>query len=135
MTKYLKIFLLCLLFPVLTGCTSLVTYIEDLQKQSVDEHERAAMDRRSVNFQPQYRFKVPQRGELTPVEKRLVGAAPPRQGKVVLDGAVRYYSANGHVCQYINVARYQPGAGRKSACFIGGRWVLAAPVLNTQSVK
>lgn len=107
-----------------------MTYIEDLQKQSVDD-----FDARSVQFRPQYRFKAPGRGELTAVEKRLVGAAPPRQGKVVLDGAVRYYSANGHVCQYINVARYQPGVGRKSACFIGGRWVLAAPVLNTQPVK
>ncbi len=130
MTKCLKIILLCSLFPVLTGCTNLINYFENLQKQSVDD-----FDMRSVQFRPQYRFKAPGRSELTAEEKRLVGAPPPRQGKVVLDGATRYYSANGHVCQYINVARHRSGTGRKSACFIGGRWVLAAPVLNTQPVK
>lgn len=112
-----------------------MTYFEDLQKQSVDEFERLNLDKRSVEFRPQYRFKAPDRGELTAAEKRLVGAPPPSQGQVVLDGATRYYSANGHVCQYINAARSRPDVGRKSACFIGGRWVLAAPVLNTQPVK
>lgn len=130
MINYLRIFLLCSLFPLLTGCTSLLMYFENLQKQSVDD-----FDQRSVEFRPQYRFQAPQRGELTPAEKRLLGAPPPRQGRVILDGATRYYSANGNVCQYITTARYQPGAGRKSACFIGGRWVLAAPVLNTSPVK
>ncbi|MEZ5537341.1 MAG: hypothetical protein R3F02_17190 [Thiolinea sp.] len=130
MFNYLNIFLLCLMLPVVSGCTSLITYLESLQKQSVDEFEQ-----RSVTFRPQYRFKAPERGELSVAEKRLLGAPPPQQGKVILDGATRYYSANGHVCQYLNVAHRQPGAGRKSACFVGGRWVLAAPVLNTQPVK
>jgi hypothetical protein len=130
MLKYLNILLLCLTLPVLSGCTSMIAYLESLQKQSVDD-----FDQRSVTFRPQYRFQAPERGELSAAEKRLLGAPPPRQGKVILDGATRYYSANGHVCQYINAPGYQAAGGRKSACFVGGRWVLAAPVLNTQPVK
>nr|HPQ96849.1 hypothetical protein [Thiolinea sp.] len=62
--------------------------------------------------------------------KRLIGAPPPRDGLVELDGT-RYYSANGNVCQYFRSVR-NPVETPQPACFVNGRWQLAAPVLNTQ---
>lgn len=129
MLMYLKVLFLCLMLAPLSGCIDFVKYLERLQEQSVDD-----LDIRSVNFQPKFQFEAPQRENLTPEEQRLVGAPPPRQGEVVLDG-VRYYSANGHVCQYFNSASSKVGAKPKSACWINNKWVLAVPVLNTEPVK
>ena len=89
---------------------------------------------RSVHFRPQFQVAAPKRSQLSPEEQRLVGAPPPRQGEVELDG-VRYYSANGNVCQYFPAEKRRPEAPPKSACWINGRWLLAAPVLNTGLVK
>lgn len=131
MLNYLKLMMFGLTLSVLSGCTNLLEYWQSMHAaQNLEQFEQ-----RSVNFRPQYRLKAPAREELTLAEKRLLGAPPPKQGQVVLDGATRYYSANGHVCQYINISRYQQAGGRKSACFINGRWVLAAPVLNTPAVR
>lgn len=116
-----------------SGCTNLMVYFENLQKgfqqQRVDEFAQ-----RSVQFQPQYDFNKPKRETLTPSEQKLVGAPPPPKGIVLLDGT-RYYSANGHVCHLFKDTRYQSPVGTKSACYIDGRWVLAAPVLNTRQAK
>lgn len=129
MLMYLRVLCLCMLFPLMTGCTGIMKYIERLQAQSVDEYEQ-----RSANFQPKFQFQAPAREELTAEEKRLIGAPPPQQGEVILDG-VRYYSGNGYICQYFTQGRGRNDPRPKSACWINGRWVLAAPVVNTEPAK
>ncbi len=129
MLVYLKLLFGCTLLTLLTGCSGFFKYMEDMQKQSVDD-----FDKRSVYFQPKFQLEAPKRTALSPEEQRLVGAPPPQQGEVLLDG-VRYYSANGHICQYFITRNRQPEIGSKSACYINGRWVLAAPVLNTDPIK
>ena len=134
--RYITQLLIAMLLSGLSGCTQIsniktyfVNFQEGLQRQKVDEFAQ-----RSVNFQPQYEFNQPKREELSAGEQRLVGAPPPPKGVALLDGT-RYYSANGHVCQLFKDTRYQSPVGSKSACFIDGRWVLAAPVLNTRQAK
>ena len=133
MFKYMKLLLIGVLLHGMAGCAPFMSYVDNVQKglqqQSVDEFAQ-----RSANFQPQYEFKQPKRESLTPGERKLVGEPPPPKGLVLLDGT-RYYSANGHVCRLFKDTRYQSPVGAKSACFIDGRWVLAAPVLNTQQAK
>ncbi|MGB1010383.1 MAG: hypothetical protein ACPGVP_11705 [Thiolinea sp.] len=133
MFRYVKILVISVLLSGVAGCSSLVAYFENfekgLQKQNVDE-----LERRSVYFRPHYNLKQPKREALTPREQKLVGAPPPPKGVVLLDGT-RYYSANGHVCHLFKDTRYQSPVGTKSACYIKGRWVLAAPVLNTRQAK
>lgn len=115
------------------GCSNFAMYFDNfqkgLQKQSIDEFEQ-----RSVQFKPEYNFKRPDRESLTLKELQLVGAPPPPKGVILLDGT-RYYSANGHVCHIFRDMRYQSPVGRKSACYVNGRWVLAAPVLNSRQAK
>ncbi len=133
MFNYIKLLLIGVLLFGISGCTQIQAFVENVQKglqqQKVDEFAQ-----RSANFKPQYEFKQPEREELSPGEQRLVGAPPPPKGVVLLDGT-RYYSANGHVCQLFKDTRYQSPIGSKSACFVDGRWVLAAPVLNTRQAK
>lgn len=133
MFEYIKLLLIGVLLSGVSGCTHVMTYVENFQKglqqQKVDEFAQ-----RSVQFEPKYEFKQPKREELSAGEQKLVGAPPPPKGVVLLDGT-RYYSANGHVCQLFKDTRYQSPVGTKSACFIEGRWVLAAPVLNTRQAK
>ncbi len=129
MLMYLRILCFCMLLPMLTGCTGIMKYIERLQAQSVDEYQQ-----RSATFQPKFQFQAPAREELTAEEKRLIGAPPPQKGEVILDG-VRYYSGNGYICQYFTQGRGRNDPRPKSACWINGRWVLAAPIVNTEPAK
>jgi len=113
----------------LSGCAGLTTWLGNMQKQSVDD----VVEQRSARFRPQFQFAAPAREALSAAEQRLVGAPPPRSGLVELGGS-RYYSANGNICQYFRSTR-NPVETPQPACFVNGRWQLAAPVLNTQTVK
>lgn len=130
MFRYLNYLMVGCGLVLLSGCSSFWADLQGMElfpQQHVDD-----LAPRSVNFRPQYQLKVPAREELSEREKKMVGAPPPPKGVVLLDGT-RYYSGNGHVCQLFKDTRYKKSvtASPKSACFINGRWVLAAPVLNS----
>lgn len=128
MFRYLQIIAMMMMLAALSGCAGLIAYFGDLQKQSVADS--IDFERSSVNFQPNYRLAAPKREQLRPGEQYLVGTPPPPVGTVLLDGT-RYYSANGHVCNYLRDKRSVASGEIRTACYINGRWEVAVPVLNS----
>lgn len=120
--------LLAVSLSLLTGCSSMMQYIKELQKQPAEN-----LAARSSRFQPRFQFDAPRRQILTPEQQQQVGPPPPKTGEVILDGE-RYYSANGNICQYYYPKGKQAGIA-SSACFVNGKWVGAVPLLNTAPVK
>ena len=139
MFRYLQIIAMMTMLAGLGGCAGLVSYVEDVQKQFADMQKQSVADmvdfeQSSVNFRPNFQLEQPKREQLRPGEQHLVGAPPPPAGTVLLDGT-RYYSANGHVCHYLRDKRTVSNGDIRTACYINGRWEVAAPVLNSPDNK
>jgi len=124
--KYLNLAVFCVLLLPLSGCSGVVTYMENLQAQPV-----ADLQKRSANFRPNYQIKQPKRDVVSPQVLRQLGKPPPPTGKVILDGK-RYYSANGHVCEY-----FKSTDGKQTisaACYINGQWVSAPQIFSSEFI-
>lgn len=125
--KYLNLAIFCVFLMPLSGCSGVMTYMENLQAQPVED-----LQKRSAYFRPNYQLKQPKRDTVSPQVLRQLGKPPPPTGKVILEGR-RYYSANGHVCEYFKTTDNKQTIS--AACYINGQWVAAPQIFSSEFLK